>query len=128
MCIRDSILVFGSIVATGAGLHAAAYYIQHRSQLGSLGTVVAVAAPVGVYTAVVFGTYLLLVRTLDAFYALDVLIGLMVLGAAVGLAAAGVSMTVCLLVVMAAPAAIVASFELFGHRHLADVLKQALPR
>jgi len=122
------ILVFGSIVATGAGLHAAAYYIQHRSQLGSLGTVVAVAAPVGVYTAVVFGTYLLLVRTLDAFYALDVLIGLMVLGAAVGLAAAGVSMTVCLLVVMAAPAAIVASFELFGHRHLADVLKQALPR
>ena len=82
------ILVFGSIVATGAGLHAAAYYIQHRSQLGSLGTVVAVAVPVGVYTAVVFGTYLLLVRTLDAFYALDVLIGLMVLGAAVGLAAA----------------------------------------
>jgi low temperature requirement protein LtrA len=122
------ILVFGSIVATGAGLHAAAYYIQHRSQLGSFGTVVAVAAPVGVYTVVVFGTYLLLVRTLDAFYALDVLIGLMVLGAAVGLAAAGFSMTVCLLVVMAAPAAIVASFELFGHRHLADVLKQAVRR
>jgi low temperature requirement protein LtrA len=122
------ILAFGSIVATGAGLHAAAYYIQHRSQLGSIGTVVAVAAPVGVYTVVVFGTYLLLVRTLDAFYALDVLIGLMVLGAAVGLAAAGFSMTVCLLVVMAAPAAIAASFELFGHRHLADVLKQALRR
>jgi hypothetical protein len=52
----------------------------------------------------------------------------MVLGAAVGLAAAGFSMTVCLLVVMAAPAAIVASFELFGHRHLADVLKQAVRR
>ena len=65
------------------------------------------------------------VRILDAFYALDVLIGLLVLGAAVGLAAAGVSTAACLLVVMAAPAAIVASFELFGHRHLADVLKQA---
>jgi hypothetical protein len=71
---------------------------------------------------VVFGTYLLLVRTWDALYALDVLIGLLVLGVAVGLAAAGISTAVCLLVVMAAPAAIVASFELFGHRHLADVM------
>jgi hypothetical protein len=53
-------------------------------------------------------------------YALDVLIGLLVLGVAVGLAAAGISKAVCLLVVIAAPAAIVASFELFGHRHLAD--------
>ena len=116
------IVLFGSIVATGAGLHAAAYYIQHRSELGSVATVVAVAAPVGVYIVVVFGTYLLLVRTWDAFYALDVLIGLLVLGVAVGLAAAGMSTTVCLLGVMAAPAAIVASFELFGHRRLADVM------
>jgi hypothetical protein len=55
--------LFGSIVATGAGLHAAANYIEHRSQLGSVATVVAVAVPVGVYVCAVFGTYLLLVRT-----------------------------------------------------------------
>ncbi len=116
------IVLFGSIVATGAGLHAAAYFIQHRSELSSIATVVAVAAPVGVYIVVVFGSYLLLVRTWDAFYATDVLIGLVTLGVAVGLATAGVSMAVCLLVVMAAPAAIVASFELFGHRHLAEVM------
>jgi low temperature requirement protein LtrA len=122
------ILLFGSIVATGAGLHAAAYYIQHRSELGSVATVVTVAVPVGVYIAVVFGTYLLLVRTWDAFYALDVLIGLLVLSLAVGLAAAGTSTTVCLLVVMAAPAAIVASFELFGHRQLADVMARHVGR
>jgi low temperature requirement protein LtrA len=122
------ILLFGSIVATGAGLHAAAYYIQHRSELGSVATVVTVAVPVGVYIAVVFGTYLLLVRTWDAFYALDVVIGLLVLSLAVGLAAAGTSTTVCLLVVMAAPAAIVASFELFGHRQLADVMARHVGR
>jgi low temperature requirement protein LtrA len=122
------IVLFGSIVATGAGLHSAAYYIQHRSELDSVATVVAVAVPVGVYIAVVFGTYLLLVRTWDAFYALDVLIGLLVLGVAVGLAAAGISTTVCLLVVMAAPAAIVASFELFGHRQLADVMARNTDR
>ena len=116
------IVLFGSIVATGAGLHAAAYYIQRHSELGSVATVVAVAVPVGVYMVVVFGTYLLLVRTWDRFYALDVLIGLSVLSVAVGLATAGIKTTVCLLVVMAAPAAIVASFELFGHRHLAHVM------
>jgi hypothetical protein len=77
---------------------------------------------------VVFGTYLLLVRTWDAFYELDVLIGLLVLGVAEGLAAAGISTAVCLLVVMAAPAAIVASFELFGHRHLAGVMARHASR
>jgi hypothetical protein len=77
---------------------------------------------------VVFGTYLLLVRTWDAFYALDMLIGLLVLGVAVGPAAAGISTAVCLLVVIAAPAAIVASFELFGHRHLADVMARHASR
>ena len=122
------IVLFGSIVATGAGLHVAADYIEHRSELGSVATVMAVALPVGVYVCTVFGSYLLLVRTWDEFYAVDVLICLLVLAAAVGLAAAGISMTVCLLVVMAAPAAVVASFELFGHRKLAEVVRQVRRR
>ena len=41
------IVTFGAIVATGAGLHAAAYYIEHHSKLGSVDTVLAVALPVG---------------------------------------------------------------------------------
>jgi low temperature requirement protein LtrA len=118
--------LFGSIVATGAGLHAAANYIEHRSQLGSVATVVAVAVPVGVYVCAVFGSYLLLARTWDAFYAADVVMCLLVLVAAIGVAAAGVSTTVCLLVVTAAPAALVASFELFGHRNLAEVMARSL--
>jgi hypothetical protein len=119
------ILLFGSIVATGAGLHAAAYASEHRSALSSVATVTAVAVPVGVYISAVYATYLLLVRTWDAFYVRAVLISLLILGAAVALAARGVSTSVCLLVVMAAPAAVVASFEVFGHRHLADVLGKA---
>jgi low temperature requirement protein LtrA len=122
------IVLFGSIVATGAGLHAAADYIEHRSQLDSVATVVAVAVPVAVYVCTVFGSYALLVRTWDKFYALDVSICLLVLGAAVALAAGGVSTTICLLVVMAGPAALVASFELFGHRHLARVVGLAFQR
>jgi hypothetical protein len=44
----------------------------------------------------------------------------------VQLAAAGISTAACLLVVTAAPATIVVSFELFGHRHLAEVMARSL--
>jgi low temperature requirement protein LtrA len=116
------IVLFGSIVATGAGLHAAADYIEHRSEMNSVGTVLAVAVPVGVYIVAVFAIYLLLTRAWDGFYAFVLLMSLSVLGAAVGLASAGVSTPVCLLVVTAAPAAIVVGFELLGHRRTADML------
>jgi hypothetical protein len=84
--------------------------------------VLAVAIPVGVYIAAVYGTYLLLTRAWDGFYASVVLITLSLLGAAVGLASAGVSTPTCLLVVTAAPAAGVASFESHGHRRTAHAL------
>jgi len=116
------IALFGSIVATGAGLHAAADYIERRSDMDSVATVVAVAVPVGGYIGAVFGTYLLLTRSWDGFYASVLLITALVLGAAVQLASAGVSTPVCLLVVTAAPAVVVAGFELLGHRRIADVL------
>jgi len=116
------IVLFGSIVATGAGLHAAADYIEHRSAMNSVATVLAVAIPVGVYIGTVFGIYLALTRAWDGFYASVVLVTVLLLGAAVLLASAGVSMPVCLLVVMAAPAAVVASYELLGHRRTAEAL------
>ena len=88
----------------------------------SIGTFVAVAVPVGVYIGALFGIYLLLIRAWDGFYASAVLIALLVLGAAVGLASAGVSTPVCLLVVTAAPTVVIASFELLGHRRTADAV------
>ena len=87
-----------------------------------MATVVAVAVPVGVYVGAVFGTYLLLTRAWDGFYGTVVLTALAVLGSAVGLASARVSMPICLLVVTAAPAVVVCGFELLGHRRTADAL------
>ena len=40
--------LFGALAAVGAGLHAAAYYLEHHSVLGTTGTVLTVAVPVGV--------------------------------------------------------------------------------
>jgi low temperature requirement protein LtrA len=120
------ILVFGAIVATGAGLHAAAYYIEHHSKLGSVETVLSVAIPVAAYIASVYALYMLMVRTVDAFHVLLVALTVVVLGVAVWLAEAGVSMANCLLVVTLAPMVTVLGYELLGHRHAAEAIAKNL--
>jgi low temperature requirement protein LtrA len=120
------LVVFGAIVATGAGLHAAAYYIEHHSKLSSVGTVSSVAIPVAAYIASVYVLYMVLVRTRDAFHALLVAITAVVLIAAVLLAASGISMAECLLIVMVAPAVTVVGYELLGHRHAAEAIAKSL--
>ena len=49
-----------------------------------------------------------------------------VLVGAVALAHAGISMAICLLVVMLAPIVVVIGYELVGHRHAGDALDRAL--
>jgi low temperature requirement protein LtrA len=120
------IVVFGAIVATGAGLHAAAYYIENHSKLGSAETVLSVAIPVAVYVASVYGLYMMMVRTVDTFHVLLVALTVVVLGAAVWLAEAGVSMANCLLVVTLAPMVTVVGYELLGHRHAAEAIARSL--
>jgi low temperature requirement protein LtrA len=118
--------LFGAIVATGAGLHAAAYYIEGHSELGSVATVLALALPVAVYILCIFGLYLILVRSFDAFHLLLLTGSGIVLGVAVALAAAGVTMAVCLVVVMLAPMVTVVGFELVGHRHAENAISRQL--
>jgi low temperature requirement protein LtrA len=120
------LFVFGAIVATGAGLHVAAYDVEGQSALSAVATVLAVAIPVGVYIAAMFVIYSLLVGAFDVFH-----IGLLVaagavLVAAVVMTAGGTSMAPCLLVVTAAPMVIVAGFELVGHRHAREIVARRL--
>jgi low temperature requirement protein LtrA len=118
--------LYGSIVATGAGLQTAAHYIQRRSSLGSAATVLAVAIPVATYICLVYVLYMLLVRTWDAFHALLVALTAIVLIAAVALAAVGLSMAVCLVIVMLAPVVTVVGFEVLGHRHASAAITRSL--
>lgn len=118
--------LFGAIVATGAGLHAAAYYIDHHSALSSVGTVLTVAIPVGVYIGSIFLLYTLLVGEWDSFHTLLLALTATVLVGAVALAAAGVSMPVCLLIITLAPMVTILGFELVGHRHAAAVVSRRL--
>ena len=118
--------VFGAIVATGAGLHVAAYYIEEQSVLTSTQTVLALAIPVALYLALIFALYSYMVRTIDTFHVVLVSLVALTLAASVVLASSGVDMAICLLVVMLAPIIVVIGFELVGHRHAEEALQQAV--
>ena len=120
-----NILIFGSIAATGAGLHVAATYISHEAHIGATATVITVAVPVGVFAFALFALYAYLVHSGDPFHI--ALLGgtAAVLALAVLLASVGLPMAVCLVVVMLAPFVTVVGYETLGHRHLDAALNRA---
>jgi hypothetical protein len=69
---------------------------------------------------------MLLVNTWDTFHILLVIGTAAVLIGAVLLAAAGVSMAACLLIVTLAPMVSVVGFEVLGHRHAAQAIANSL--
>jgi low temperature requirement protein LtrA len=118
--------VFAAIVATGAGLHTAAYYVEGHSELGEMGTVFAVAVPVGVYVGLIYLIYGMLVRSWDVLHLWLLVLTAAVLVIAVLLAWVGVSMALCLLVVTLAPAVTVVGFEVSGHQHAQAALAKRI--
>ena len=118
-------LVFGAIIATGAGLHVAAYRLEDDTHISALGAVLSVAVPVGLFLIAVIAVYSLLVGEVDAFHVWLVLGTLAVLAVAVLLAAVGVGMPVCLLIVAASLLFPVVGYETVGHRHMGQATERA---
>jgi low temperature requirement protein LtrA len=118
------LVIFGSLAAVGAGLHVAALSLEGKAEIGATETVLTVAVPLGLYVALFYALYSLLMRERDPFH-LALLAGtaLMVL-LSVALAAAGVEMAACLVVLALAPAVTVIGYEALGHRHMADAIKR----
>ena len=109
--------LFGALAAVGAGLHAAAYYLEHHSVLGTTGTVLTVAVPVGLYVVLVYGLYYQLTRIFDPFHLLLLAGTAVVAVASVVMAAAGVPMVWCLAVLALTPWVTVVGYETVGYRH-----------
>ena len=110
--------LFGATVAVGAGLHAAAYYIEHHTVLGAVGTVLTVAVPLALYVA--GGLPALCadhahLRPVPP--APDARLGRCAGGGWSLMAAAGVPVVWCLLVLAATPWVTVVGYETVGHRH-----------
>ena len=114
--------VFGAVVAMGAGLHAAAYYLDDHSELTATGTVLTVAVPVAVYVGLLYLLYSVLTRSLDPFHVVLITGSAVLLVLSVGLAWAGVDMVWCLAVLALVPWVTVVGYEVVGYRHNAEVL------
>lgn len=116
------IVVFGALAAVGAGLHVAAYYLEHHTEIGAVGTVVSVAVPLAVFVLMLYAIWTALMRQRDPFHLLLLAGTAVVLVLAVVLAQAGLSMAWCLVVLAAAPVVTIIGYETLGHRHQADAL------
>jgi low temperature requirement protein LtrA len=121
------IVIFGSLAAIGAGMHVAAYYLEHETSLTLTGTVLSTVVPVTIYIAALYGIYASFTRHLDPFHITLIAGSAAVLALAVGLAVLGVNIAVCLLVVMFTPIVSVLGYETLGHRHVQDALARMRP-
>lgn len=120
-----SIPVVVAIAATGAGLHVAALVIGHQALISPVVAVMTLAVPVAMYLA---GLYWLhgVLHGEARWFPLPLLAATaLVLVAAPVLATIGVSMTLCLLVVMMAPAVSVIGYETYGFRRTAAAVDSA---
>jgi low temperature requirement protein LtrA len=120
------ILIFGSIAATGAGLHVAAYVIEGVAHIGVRGAIIAVAIPVLIFSFALFAHYTYLLNEFDRFHISLFAGNVALLALAIVLASAGASIGVCLLLVTAAPALVVVGYETIGHRHESAAMERAL--
>lgn len=116
--------LFGALVAVGAGLHVAAYFIAHHSDLTTTGTVVALAVPVAVYTVLLYAIYAQCTRTWDPFHSALIAGSAVTLLGPVVMAGAGVSLVWCLAVLALTPWVTVVGYEAVGHRHNEQLLAE----
>jgi low temperature requirement protein LtrA len=116
------VVIVTSIVATGAGLHVAAYFLEHKAHIGAPATVLSVAIPVGIFLGSIYALYTYLVGRFDPFHAWLLIGTAGVVALAIIGAFAGIDMAICLVILMFAPAITVIGYEVLGHRHEAEAL------
>lgn len=115
--------VFAAIAATGAGLHVAAYYIDHEAHISAAAAVASIAIPVAIFKVALTWLYSVMMgpdRTV-----IIVAAGItLALAGAVGLAALGASVPVALLVIVLALALSIIIDERRGAERLHTALKR----
>jgi low temperature requirement protein LtrA len=114
-------LIVTSIVATGAGLQVAAFFIEDKAHVPIVGAVLAVAIPVVGFLGLLHALYYYLVRR---FHALDMwllIASSCVAVIAVIAASAGISLATCLVILTLAPTVTVVVYEVLGYRRQAAV-------
>lgn len=110
------------ILATGAGLHVAAYVLEHKSSIGVPAALLATALPVAGFVGLVYALYGYLVRRSDPLHTWLLVLTALVMMAAIIASFAGAGIAVCLFILALAPLVTVAGYEWKGHRHQAEAI------
>jgi low temperature requirement protein LtrA len=93
--------IFAAIAATGGGLHVAAYFIDHEAHISAAVAVASIAVPVALFKLSLTWLYSVMVGADRTIITVAACV-LVALGGSIGLAAAGASVPVCLLVIVLA--------------------------
>lgn len=118
------IVIIAAIVATGAGLHVAAIFIEHKAAIGPLATVLSVAIPVSLFLGSTYALHYYLLRRFDTRHVGLLAATAAMIALAVAAAVAGADMAICLVIVTLAPAITVIGYETFGHRFQEEALSR----
>jgi low temperature requirement protein LtrA len=117
--------VFAAIAAVGAGLHVVALYLEHVAEIGATAAMLSVAIPVAVYFVSLGVLYGNLVGLHPHMTAVTLgKLGIVVLS--VVLAAAGVDLSICVVVIALSPAVSVVAQEMGGRARTARLVEEAI--
>ncbi|MCW3493951.1 low temperature requirement protein A [Microbacterium sp. SSM24] len=122
------IILFGSLVGVGAGLHVAAQVITHEAHVDATFALLCVAVPVLVFQIMLFTLYTLLLREFDPFHIWLFVGAVVMLAFSVVAVSAGASIGTALLIVAASPVVIIVGYETVGWRHQAAALEKDAAR
>jgi low temperature requirement protein LtrA len=120
------LVIFGSLAATGAGLHVAAYVIEGTAHIDDTLALLTVVVPVAVYSTALFAIYTALLREFDPFHILLFIGSLVPLVVAVMAVAADASIGTGIVITSLSPIIVIVGYETIGHRHQAAALDRAL--
>lgn len=120
------LVIFGSLAATGAGLHVAATVISHEAHISATAAILTLCIPVAIFLTALFTLYSLLMRELDPFHLLLFVGSALALAASVAAVAAGATVGVGIVIAACSPLVVIVGFETVGHRHQAAALARAL--
>ncbi|MGL5405247.1 MAG: low temperature requirement protein A [Propionibacteriaceae bacterium] len=121
------LFIFGSIVATGAGFHVSASYLQGETTLASWLVIASSAIPVALFTVTVFTLYQFFMPKKHIHHWFMLGITMTILSSSIVLAALGLPLWQCLLATMLAPWVTVVLYETVGYVSVNDDLTKLTP-
>ncbi len=116
--------IYSAIAAVGAGLHAVAYYLEHHSELGAIGSTLTVAIPLCAYVIAVYMLFHLLLPGRDPLHVWLIVGTVACIALAVVLALTGASIAWPVLVLTVAPWISVVGYEVHGDGHIRRALER----